>query len=92
MLFQKAARKALKTRKTLTPQEIRIIHVSRHLHPLPVGYFYNGSQYVTFFGEKMTFHPLMEEFIDEYLEEANKEIERFNHQLEQQCQGDLFDP
>ncbi|XP_023651405.1 dynein axonemal assembly factor 9 isoform X1 [Paramormyrops kingsleyae] len=89
---QKAARKALKTRKTLTPQEIRIIHVSRHLHPLPVGYFYNGSQYVTFFGEKMTFHPLMEEFIDEYLEEANKEIERFNHQLEQQCQGDLFDP
>lgn len=34
----------------------------------------------------------MEEFIKEYLTEANKEIELFNRQLELQRQPDLFDP
>lgn len=34
----------------------------------------------------------MEEFIEEYIAEVNKEIELFNHQLELQGQPDLFDP
>lgn len=34
----------------------------------------------------------MEEFIEEYIAEANKEIELFNRQLELQGQPDLFDP
>lgn len=34
----------------------------------------------------------MEEFIKEYITEANKEIELFNRQLELQEQPDLFDP
>lgn len=34
----------------------------------------------------------MEEFIKEYIAEANKEIEQFNCQLELQGQPDLFDP
>lgn len=34
----------------------------------------------------------MEEFIKEYIAEANKEIEIFNRQLELQGQPDLFDP
>ncbi|KPP72705.1 hypothetical protein Z043_108269 [Scleropages formosus] len=51
---RKPAKKALKTKKTLTLQEIRMIHV------------------------------MMERFIDQYVERANKEIESFNQQLEQQ--------
>ena len=31
--------------------------VTRHLDPLPPGFFYNGYQYVDIFGEKMNFHP-----------------------------------
>lgn len=34
----------------------------------------------------------MEEFIKEYIAEANKEIEQFNCQLESQGQPDLFEP
>lgn len=89
---QQQAKKAKKTKNTLSPQEIKTIHVNRHLDPLPSGYFYNGYQYMDIFGEKRSFHPNMEEFINEYISDANKEIERFNSQLELQGQPDLFDP
>uniref|UniRef100_A0A673C454 Si:ch211-194c3.5 n=1 Tax=Sphaeramia orbicularis TaxID=375764 RepID=A0A673C454_9TELE len=89
---QKQAKKIKRTKNTLSPQEIKTIHMSRHLAPLPPGYFYNGYQYVDIFGEKRIFHPNMDEFINEYIAEANKEIELFNRQLELQGQPDLFDP
>uniref|UniRef100_A0AAX7W052 Uncharacterized protein n=1 Tax=Astatotilapia calliptera TaxID=8154 RepID=A0AAX7W052_ASTCA len=89
---QKQAKKTKKTKSTLSPQEIKSIHMTRHLEPLPPGYFYNGYQYVDIFGDKTNFHPNMEEFIKEYIAEANKEIEQFNCQLESQGQPDLFEP
>uniref|UniRef100_A0A3B3ZBJ8 Uncharacterized protein n=1 Tax=Periophthalmus magnuspinnatus TaxID=409849 RepID=A0A3B3ZBJ8_9GOBI len=84
--------KAKKTKASLTSQEINKIHVTRHLDPLPAGYFYNGYQYVNFFGEKRNLHPNMDQFIDEYIAEANKEIEYFNQELELHPLPDLFDP
>uniref|UniRef100_A0A3P9B212 Dynein axonemal assembly factor 9 n=1 Tax=Maylandia zebra TaxID=106582 RepID=A0A3P9B212_9CICH len=89
---QKQAKKTKKTKSTLSPQEIKSIHMTRHLEPLPPGYFYNGYQYVDIFGDKTNFHPNTEEFIKEYIAEANKEIEQFNCQLESQGQPDLFEP
>uniref|UniRef100_A0A3Q1H3J6 Dynein axonemal assembly factor 9 n=1 Tax=Acanthochromis polyacanthus TaxID=80966 RepID=A0A3Q1H3J6_9TELE len=89
---QRQTKKAKRTKNTLTPQEIKSIHASRHLEPLPPGYFYNGYQYVDIFGEKRSFHPNMDEFIKEYVSEANKQIEHFNRQLELHGQPDLFDP
>ncbi|KTG46092.1 hypothetical protein cypCar_00018473 [Cyprinus carpio] len=89
---QKVAKKIKKNKRTLTPQEIRYIHVKRHLDPLPPGYFYNGHHFVSFFGEKQNFHPLMDQFIDEYVQEANKEIEHFNREVDLQPHVDLFDP
>ncbi|XP_058470731.1 uncharacterized protein C20orf194 homolog [Solea solea] len=89
---QRQKKKPKKTKNTLSPQEIKIIHVSRRLDPLPPGYFYNGYQYVDIFGDKQSFHPNMEEFLKEYVAEANRDIELFNRQLELQEQPDLFDP
>ncbi|XP_026079874.1 uncharacterized protein C20orf194-like isoform X2 [Carassius auratus] len=89
---QKVAKKIKKNKRTLTAQEIRYIHVKRHLDPLPPGYFYNGHHFVSFFGEKQNFHPLMDQFIDEYVQEANKEIEHFNREVDLQPHVDLFDP
>ncbi|XP_040916742.1 uncharacterized protein C20orf194 homolog [Toxotes jaculatrix] len=89
---QRQTKKPKKTKNTLSPHEIKTIHMTRHLDPLPPGYFYNGYQYVDIFGEKRNFHPNMEEFIKEYIAEANKEIELFNRHLELQGQPDLFDP
>ncbi|XP_019381593.1 PREDICTED: uncharacterized protein C20orf194 homolog [Gavialis gangeticus] len=88
---QKPQRKALKTRGMLTLQEIKNIHVKRHLDPLPAGYFYNGTQFVNFFGDKMDYHPLMDQFMNDYLEEANREIEKYNRELEEQEYDDLFE-
>ncbi|KAM4809298.1 LOW QUALITY PROTEIN: dynein axonemal assembly factor 9 [Rhinophrynus dorsalis] len=87
---QKPQRKALRTRGTLSVQEIRNIHAKRHLDPLPDGYFYNGTQFVNFLGEKMDYHPLMDQFIYDYVNETNQEIEKYNRELEQQEYYDIF--
>ncbi|XP_076002757.1 dynein axonemal assembly factor 9 isoform X2 [Genypterus blacodes] len=89
---QRQMKKAKKTRISLSPQEIKNIHVTRHLDPLPPSFFYNGYMYVDIFGEKLNFHPNMNDFIKDYIAGANKEIELFNHQLELQGHPDLFDP
>uniref|UniRef100_A0A8C5SLU7 Dynein axonemal assembly factor 9 n=1 Tax=Laticauda laticaudata TaxID=8630 RepID=A0A8C5SLU7_LATLA len=88
---QKPQRKALKTRGMLTSQEIKNIHIKRHLDPLPAGYFYNGTQFVNFFGDKMDYHPLMDQFMNDYLEEVNREIEKYNRELDNQEYHDLFE-
>ncbi|KAF2985789.1 hypothetical protein EK904_006720 [Melospiza melodia maxima] len=67
---QKPQRKALKTRGMLTLQEIKNIHVKRHLDPLPA---------------------VMDQFMNDYLEEANREIEKYNRELEEQEYHDLFE-
>ncbi|CAH2299395.1 Hypothetical predicted protein [Pelobates cultripes] len=87
---QRPQKKTLRTRGTLTVQEIRSIHAKRHLDPLPSGYFYNGTQFVNFLGEKMDYHPLMDQFIYEYVNEANQEIEKYNRELELQEYYDIF--
>ncbi|KAG7271007.1 hypothetical protein CRUP_038458, partial [Coryphaenoides rupestris] len=89
---QKEAKKVTRTRISISPQEIKNIHASRHLEPLPSGFYYNGQQFVDIFGEKCPLHPNMELFIREYVCDANREIELFNSQLDLQTQPDLFDP
>ncbi|XP_069488352.1 dynein axonemal assembly factor 9 isoform X2 [Ambystoma mexicanum] len=89
---QKPQRKPLRTRGMLTLQEIKNIHAKHHLDPLPEGYFYNGTQFVNFLGEKTDYHPLMDHFINDYMEAANKEIEKYNKELELQEYHDVFDP
>lgn len=89
---QSPAKKTKKTKVNMTPQEINHIHEARHLDQLPPGFFYNGYQYVNFFGEKRNLHPNIDQFIDEYITEVNQEIERFNRELDLHKQPDLFDP
>ncbi|XP_043552353.1 dynein axonemal assembly factor 9 isoform X2 [Chiloscyllium plagiosum] len=89
---QKLQKKPLKTLDTLTKQEIKNVHIKRHLELPPPGWFYNGNQFVNFFGEKSDYHPLMDTFIEEYLSEVNKEIEKYNREIEKQECVDLFEP
>ncbi|XP_078262629.1 dynein axonemal assembly factor 9 isoform X2 [Rhinoraja longicauda] len=89
---QKLMKKPIKTFETLTKQEIKNIHTKRHLDLPPPGWFYNGNQFVNFFGEKSDYHPLMDTFIEEYLLEVNKDIEKHNAEVEKQESQDLFEP
>ncbi|XP_067837186.1 uncharacterized protein C20orf194 homolog isoform X2 [Heptranchias perlo] len=88
---QKLQKKPLKTFETLTKQEIKNVHMKRHLEPPTPGWFYNGNQFVNFFGEKSDYHPLMDTFIEEYLSEVNKEIEKYNTEIEKEECQDLFE-
>ncbi|XP_075922037.1 dynein axonemal assembly factor 9 isoform X1 [Petromyzon marinus] len=83
--------KTIKTKESLTQKELMSIHATRHLDPLPPGYFYNGMQFINFFGEKSNQHPLMETFIDEHLERLNAEINKYNAQLQRVAHHDLFE-
>ncbi|KAJ8317612.1 hypothetical protein KUTeg_005516 [Tegillarca granosa] len=61
-----------------------------HLEPLPAGWFYNGTQFVSFDGEKQDLHPCLEDFIVNHIKEKNKEIEKYNADIEKSSFKDLF--
>ncbi|XP_053701726.1 uncharacterized protein C20orf194 homolog isoform X1 [Synchiropus splendidus] len=75
---QRPSKKPRKTKNNLSPEEMKNIYLSQHQ-----AYSFNCYQY----GHKTN----MDDLIEEYLTEANKEIELFNQQLELQDQPDLFD-
>ncbi|PIK36895.1 hypothetical protein BSL78_26276 [Apostichopus japonicus] len=61
-----------------------------HLDSLPEGWFYNGSQYLNFAGEKQLHHPNMDSFLEDYLDSCNEEIKAMNHQIDSEQYLDLF--
>ncbi|XP_019718270.1 dynein axonemal assembly factor 9 [Hippocampus comes] len=75
---QVSTEKTQKTEMTLSPQEMKSIHTSRHLERLPPGFINNGYQYMDAFGEKRERHPNMRRFAGEDAAEANERIEMFN--------------
>ncbi|XP_070539878.1 dynein axonemal assembly factor 9-like [Ptychodera flava] len=87
---QKPQKKEHRTKKSMTKQELKNIHTKHHLDPLPEGWFYNGTQYVNMSGEKSNSHPGLDQFIQQYLENINKQIDNYNAQIEQQTFSDLF--
>ena len=47
-------------------------------HPLPEGYLFDGVNYVDFIGNRLQYHPQMDQFIEEYLQEQNAEQTKQN--------------
>lgn len=80
----------LKMRKDLSDKEITEISSNHRFDPLPPGWFYNGSHYVSLTGDKDYSHPLLETFIEDYLLAVNKDIKRHNTQTVSQPSVDLF--
>ncbi|WAR21358.1 CT194-like protein [Mya arenaria] len=88
----KPEKKPLISRKDVSRDVINKIHKTHHLEVLPEGWFYNGTQYVSFDGTKQDKHPGLEEFVRGYLEEKNADIKAHNAQVEEQLASymDLF--
>eukprot|EP00057_Strongylocentrotus_purpuratus_P009033 XP_011663507.1 PREDICTED: uncharacterized protein C20orf194 homolog isoform X2 [Strongylocentrotus purpuratus] len=82
--------KALKTKSTLSASEKKQLHEKHHLAPLPAGWFYNGSQYVSMSGEKANTHPEMDQFISEFVEKTNLATKEYNDGIAAQGYKDLF--
>lgn len=80
----------LKMRKDLSDKEITDISSKHRFDPLPPGWFYNGSHYVSLTGDKDYNHPLLETFIEDYLLAVNEDIKRHNTQTDSQPAVDIF--
>ena len=83
-------KKSLKTRADMRQSEIKNIQKKHMGDPLPDGFFFNGSQYVSFDGQRLDMHPYIEKFIDEYLDDYNTKAVQFNADIEAQSPVDLF--
>lgn len=80
----------LKTRKDLSDKEVSEINAKHRLDPLPPGWFYNGSNYVSLTGEKEFHHPLLDSFLDSYLLNINENIEKQNIEANNRPAVDIF--
>jgi G3E family GTPase len=84
---QEQLKKLHRTRKDLLKAEIEQIHSAHKHDPLPPGVFYNGFHYVNMDGEKTEKHPMLDQFIDEFLKAENEKIDQHNREIVQ----DMFD-
>uniref|UniRef100_A0A1I8IH99 Flavodoxin-like domain-containing protein n=1 Tax=Macrostomum lignano TaxID=282301 RepID=A0A1I8IH99_9PLAT len=88
----KPTRRALMIRSDLTPAAVARIHKERHLDPLPEGWFFNGTKYISFDGESSKTHPSLEKFLESHIAEENKKIAEYNAKLAAGSEWrDLFD-
>ncbi|KAK2163677.1 hypothetical protein LSH36_75g05005 [Paralvinella palmiformis] len=62
-----------------------------HLDPLPEGWFYNGTHFVSLAGDRSDTHPDLDEFIASYVNTLNTEIDEYNRAVEREDYHDLFD-
>jgi len=68
----------LKTRESLTAEEIAAVNKEKQCEPCPPGMYYTGTHWVNFYGEPIFEHPCLEEFLEEYIELANKDAVAHN--------------
>eukprot|EP01028_Stygiella_incarcerata_P006245 TRINITY_DN255_c0_g1_i1.p1 TRINITY_DN255_c0_g1~~TRINITY_DN255_c0_g1_i1.p1 ORF type:complete len:1131 (+),score=309.94 TRINITY_DN255_c0_g1_i1:74-3466(+) len=68
----------IRTRKSLSEQELMTIRSSRLSEPLPAGYVFDGKHFIDFYGDSSLMHPEMDRFIEEYLKEQNAAIQEHN--------------
>jgi hypothetical protein len=74
-------KKTLKTRETLSNEEIEMLkdkYVSSHL---PDGWFFNGYMYLNFEGVVQPEHPNLELIIKTYIDEQNSQIGDYNREV-----------
>jgi hypothetical protein len=60
---------------TLAAGELHAIQEKHRFDPLPEGYYFTGSSYVDPFGACTQNHPCMEEFIAQYIAQAEQQLQ-----------------
>lgn len=73
-LGKAAPRAARRTVASLTAAEKRKVQEAKRDAPLPEGYFFNGTQYMSLAdGERTRWHPDLERFLQEHVDELNRQ-------------------
>jgi len=68
----------LRSRASLTQLEIAKVLEEAKTRPAPDGWWYDGKNYVDFFGNSVTTRPDAEDLINEYLAKQNENIQQSN--------------
>lgn len=68
----------IRSRSSVTMEERRVLQKKHELDPLPEGYLYDGTGYVDFIGNKLQFHPKMDQFIENFLQDQNATQQKHN--------------
>jgi hypothetical protein len=73
--------KPLRSRASVTPEELKRILDGAQDRPVPEGWLFDGAAWVDYFGSRVYQRPDLEELVAEYLEGVNREIEQSNSRM-----------
>lgn len=74
-------KRTLKSRETITEEEIEMLKDKYVCQFLPNGWFYNGYLYFDIDGKSQGNHPNLEGIIKHYIDEQNGEIGDYNREV-----------
>merc|ERR1711988_342089 len=76
--------KVLKTVESLATEEVSAINKERQTEPCPPGTYFTGTHWVNFYGEPTFEHPCLPDFLEEFVQESNKEFVAHNAIVEKE--------
>ena len=79
----------MRTRETVSQEEIEILKEKYVSSQLPDGWFFNGFLYLNYDGDTQVEHPNLEGIIKGYIEEQNAEIGDYNRDVQKAWRNDL---
>ena len=82
-------KRTLKTRETITEEEVEMLKEKFVSLMLPDGWFFNGYYYLNHDGATQFVHPNLELIIKTYIDEQNGEIGDYNREVQKEWRNDL---
>lgn len=81
-------KRQLRTRESITEEEIEMLKDKYVSSMLPDGWFFNGFMYLNYEGVQQVEHPNLEAIIRQYVEEVNAEIGDYNREVQKEWRQD----
>lgn len=82
-------KKTLRTKESITEEEVEMLKDKYVSSMLPDGWFFNGFMYLNFDGVVQVEHPNLELILKTYLDEQNSEIGDYNRDVQKEWRTDL---
>ena len=86
---QPKARRVLRTRESLTEEEVEMLKDRFVSSMLPDGWFFNGFMYLNYEGVVQQEHPNLEAIIRTFVDEQNSEIGDFNREVMKEAKAEV---
>ena len=81
-------KKTLRTRESITEEEIEMLKDKYVCTMLPDGWFFNGYMYLNYDGIQQPEHPNLEAIVKLFMDEQNSQIGDFNREVQKEWRND----